>query len=199
MKNYNLIFALLLTALSFIQIRGQNIKYTMFNCSSEQLTNYLNSSNEFFIGKNYYSAKNTNFTIQFYNTTGIYANYKIRNYTYFANIVSIINSYALFKFKYCSDYNSPIIYRYDTSNGNIIRYNYDELVIQIQYPSSVNSFLDSNFEFTPVFVCTSKVSYAFHTNIKCEGLQNCESQIAKSNIKEAKKYGYKICGICTSN
>jgi hypothetical protein len=199
MKKYNLIFALILTTFSFFSCRGQNIDYSMLNCSVDQLTNYLNTSKEYFVGRNYYSAKNTKFTIQFYNTTGVYVNYKIRNSTFFSNIVSNINSKAFFRFKYCSDYNSPIVYNYETSSGNKIRYNYDELMIQVQYPSSLNTFFDSNSEFLPVFVCTRKVSYAYHTNLKCEGLQNCESQIAKSTIKEAKKYGYKICEICTNN
>lgn len=171
----------------------------MFNCSSEQLLSYLNKSNEYLKGGKYYYAKNSKFNIEFQNTTGVYANFKITNIADFSNIVAAINSAAFLKFKFCANYNSPIVYNYETTNGNKIRYNFDERIIQIQYPSSMNSFIDSNFEFTPVFVCTSKVSYAYHTNLKCERLQNCETQIAKSNIREAKKYGYKFCEICTSN
>lgn len=196
-KTFIIVF--LLTIFTVFSSRGQNIDYYMFNCSAEQLTSYLNNSKQYLKGVNRYSANNSNFTIQFYNTTGIYANYKFKNIDYFSSIVWVIKSKAFFRYKFCSDYNSSIVYSYETSSGNIIRCNYDELTLQIQYPSSLNSFLGSNSEFTPVFICTSKVSYAYHTNLKCEGLQNCEKQIAKSNIRETKKQGYKICEICTSN
>jgi hypothetical protein len=71
--------------------------------------------------------------------------------------------------------------------------------VSIEYPSTISSLMDRNFGLTSVFVCLSADSYAFHTNLKCEGLGNCKADIAKSNISEAKKYNYRFCEKCTND
>lgn len=48
-----------------------------------------------------------------------------------------------------------------------------------------------------IYVCISEDSYAFHNNYDCRGLQNCQHEIKKVTLKEARtKYQRNPCGFC---
>ena len=196
-------FFIFLIGLNFgINLNAQSLSYSYFNYGSEKLKSQL-ILDTYFPSGNMENASffnvNNGVTVRFYKSTGVYANFEISSTSKFLQLVKDIGRNFNFRFKYCSDYDSPVIYSYETNNGNVIRFNYEKTGIQVEYPSSVNSFLNSNSELTTVFVCLSEGAYAFHTNLKCNGLQNCDSKIAKSNIKEAKKYNYRFCEICTTD
>lgn len=185
------------------KVYSQNISYELLNSTSENLKDYLSNNDDYFSGGTfdlpYFQGKFSDSYIKFYKSTGVIVIFNLKSQTEYLKIVQKIQNNANFRFKYCTDYNEPIVYNYQTNSGNKIRFNFNEARISIEYPSKLNSFLDSNSELTPVFVCISEGAYAYHTNLRCEGLANCDAQIAKSNIKEAKKYNYRICEICTSD
>lgn len=189
----------------FISLCGytQTFDYSYFNSTSSNLKIHLDESDEYFIGGNselpFYQGKKNQGYIKFYKTTGIIAIFDFISEQDFFNNVRIIQRNAGFRFKFCTDYNGPIVYNYETSLGNKIRFSYSKPQISLEFTSKTNSFLDNNLDFLPVFVCISSDAYAFHTNLKCEGLANCDSRIAESNIKEAKNYDYEFCKICTSD
>lgn len=184
-------------------ISGQEINYNLLNSTSDNLKSYLYNNDNYFSGGTsdlpYFQGKISDLHIKFYKSTGTIVIFDFKSNTEYLKIIEKIQSNANFRFKYCTDYNEPIVYNYQSSSGNKIRFDFSEMRVSVEYPSKLNSFLDSNSEFTPVFVCVSKGAYAYHTNLKCEGLANCDAKIAKSNIKEAKQYNYRICEICTSD
>jgi len=187
----------------FLKSYSQELSYNYFSTSSENLKEFLSKSNDYFSGGNsetpYFQSKNGDLYIKFHISTGTIVIFDFESQNDYLKTLNGIRKNAIFRFKYCTDYNEPIVYNYRTNNDNKIRFDYNNLRISVEYPSKLNSFLDSNSEFTPVFVCVSKGAYSYHTNLKCEGLANCDAQIAKSNIKEAKQYNYRICEICTSD
>jgi len=182
---------------------AQKINYSDLNVSSTTLKNeLLNSGNYFTNYPNdvpYFQGKTDSKYLKFYNSTGPIVTIDFKSQSEYLNIIEQIQKNANFRFKFCTDYDDNVVYNYQTSNGNKLRFNFNEMKLSVEYSSSTNKFLDSNFEFTPVFVCVSDNAYAYHTNLKCEGLGNCDAKIAKTNIKEAKKYNYKFCEICTSD
>lgn len=182
---------------------SQQLSYNDFSSDSESLKSSFYNNSDYFSGGTsdlpYFQGKHSNSYIKFYKTTGVTVIFDIKSQQEFLKLVRTIQKNANFRFKFCTDYNEPIVYNYQTNEGNKIRFNFNESKISVEYPSKLNSFLDSNSEFTPVFVCISEGAYAYHTNLKCEGLANCDAQISKSNIKEAKKHNYRICEICTSD
>jgi hypothetical protein len=202
MKKTIIWFLTLFSTLCF-QVYSQELNYSDFSSDSESLKSSFYNNIDYFSGGTsdlpYFQGKHNNSYIKFYKSTGISVIFDLKSQTEFLKSVRTIQKNANFRFKYCTDYNEPIVYNYQTNSGNKIRFNFNETRISVEYPSKVNSFLDSNSEFTPVFVCISEGAYAYHTNLRCEGLANCDDQIAKSNIKEAKKYNYRICEICTTD
>jgi len=185
------------------KVNSQELNYSVFSSDSKSLKNSLYNNNDYFSGGTsdlpYFQGKQSNSYIKFYKSTGVTVIFNLKSQSEFSKTVKIIQNNANFRFKYCTDYNQPIVYNYQTNSGNKIRLNFNEMKISVEYPSKVNSFLDNNSEFTSVFVCMSEGAYAYHTNLRCEGLGNCDSKIAKSNIKEAKNYNYRICEICTTD
>ena len=147
----------------------------------------------------YFQGKESGLYIKFYKAIGITVVIDLQSQAHYSKLITEITTKANFLFKYCTDYNSPIVYNYITSSNNKIRFNYSKKQISIEYPSELGSFMETNSENLPVFVCISNDAYAYHTNLKCEGLGNCEKEVAKTNIKEAKKFKYQICEICTSD
>lgn len=185
-----------------ININAQSLSYSYFSMGSEKLKTQLIQDNYSQSGNlehpSFFDVDNGT-AVRFYKSTGVIAKFEIGSTSKFSELVKEISRNANFRFKYCSDYDSPVVYSYDTYNGNIIRFDYNKKEISVDFPSSVNSFMNSNSDLTTVFVCLSEGAYAFHTNLKCNGLQNCDSKIAKSNIREAEKYNYKFCEICSTD
>lgn len=184
------------------KIIGQSLEYNSLILSSNELKSAFSDDNNYFSGGNndlpYFQSKDGKLYIKFYKSTGVTVIFDFKSKTEYLKVIREIQNNANFRFKYCTDFNEPIIYNYQTNSGNKIRFSFTEMRVSVEYPSKVNSFLDSNSEFTSVFVCVSKGAYAYHTNLKCDGLANCDAEIAKSNIKEAKEYNYQFCEICTS-
>lgn len=191
-----------LTIFSF-QAIGQELTYSNLSSSSDNLKQTLSSSEEYFSGGSpelpYFQGKYSNSYIKFYKSLGTTVLFDIKSQQEYIKLIREIQSSANFRFKFCTDYNEPVVYNYEASNSNKIRFNFSEMRISVDYPSKVNSLIDQNFGLTTAFVCLSDDAYAFHTNLRCEGLGNCESDIAKSNISEAKKYNYRFCEICTND
>jgi len=198
-KYFAFIFAFTFT---FV-IYGQKITYNYLNVSSENLKYSLRNSGDFFSNEPhdlpYFQGKYDSKYIKFYKSTGMVVTMDFKTQSEYLQLISQIQKNAHFRFKYCTDYKDNVVYNYQTSVGNKIRFNFNEMRISVEYPSSTNKFLDSNSEYTTAFVCLSKDAYAYHTNLRCEGLGNCEAKIAKTNFKEAKNYNYRICEICTSD
>lgn len=175
---------------------AQNINYSYLNLNSKSLIKAL-SNEQYFINELntgvYFQGKNNDLSITCSGYQSFFIFKKASNYL---KVVEEIRNNAVFQFKYCSDYNSPIVFTYISSNNNTIRFNFEEMKISIQYPELDISFA---MEFLPVLVCDGYDAYAWHTNIKCEGLNNCKSKITNTDLKTAKKQNYKICKICTSD
>lgn len=196
-------FALLFTFFLTITIYGQKISYNDLNVSSDNLKRSLRNSDNYFSNEPhelpYFQGKTDSKYIKFYKSTGTVVTIDFKSQTEYLSLISQIQQRANFRFKFCTNYRENIVYNYKTSSGNKIRFNFNEMRISIEYSSTTNKFLDSNSEFTTAFVCVSKDAYAYHTNLRCEGLGNCDAKIAKTNFKEAKKYKYLFCEICTSD
>lgn len=196
-------FALLITFFLSITIYGQKVSYNDLNVSSINLKNSLRNSGNYFSNEPhdlpYFQGKTDSKYIKFYKSTGIVVTIDFKSQNEYLILINEIQKRANFRFKFCTDYEENIVYNYITSSGNKIRFSFNEMRISIEYSSSTNKFLDSNSEFTTAFVCISKDAYAYHTNLRCEGLGNCDAEIAKTNFKEAKKYKYRFCEICTSD
>ncbi len=186
-----------------MSIYSQEISFNNLNVSSENLKNSLLNSGNFFSNEPhelpYFQGKADNKYIKFSKSTGTIVIMDFKSQTEYLALINQIQSKASFRFKYCTNYDENVVYNYQTSNGNKLRFSFEKMRISVEYPSNTNKFLDSNFEITSVFVCISKDAYAYHTNLRCEGLGNCEAKIAKTNIKEAKNHDYKFCEICTSD
>jgi hypothetical protein len=197
--HFTLILALTLSSILF----GQRITYTHLNLTSENLKEILLNSGEYFTGENtelpYFQGKQDSKYIKFYKSTGDIVTIDFKTDSEYLSIIYDIQNNAVFRFKFCTDYEENIVYNYQTSSGNKIRFDYGKMRISVEYNSELNSFLDSNSDFGSTFICESDNSYAYHTNIKCSGLGNCEANVSKTNIRSAKKSGYKICKICTDD
>lgn len=196
-------FILLLFTLTSFLTYSQEINYSYFSASSNDLKKHLQDNDNYFsLGNNNqptFQSKFKEIYINFQNNIGVNVTYNIKEEREFIKIAKEIKNNAKFNFKFCADYNSGITYNYESNSGNKIRLNYFSKRISVEYPSKVGSLLNRNSGLTTVFVCLSKGSYAFHTNIKCEGLNNCEAKIAQSNIREAKNYNYRFCEICSDD
>lgn len=201
LKSSKKITLILIFVFCSIQFYGQTLSYEYFTIAPNSLKEFLLDNDDYFSGGTsdlpYFQGKSNNIYIKFYRAIGTTVIYEFKSDTEYLKLIREIKNKANFRFKYCTSYNDPIVYNYQTTSGNKIRFNFSENRISIEYPSKLNSFLNENSEFTPVFVCVSEGAYAYHTNLKCEGLANCDAQIAKSNIKEVKKFKYRICEICT--
>ncbi|MCH4824559.1 hypothetical protein ML462_15405 [Gramella lutea] len=182
---------------------SQDLSYSDINLDSKTLISYLNIDENYFSGGSsdypYFQGKINNSYIKFYRSVSTTCVIDIKSEQDYISLVREIQKNAEFRFKFCTDYQEPVVYNYVTSNGNKVRFNLNQMRISVEYPSSVSSLMDRNFGITPVFVCLSEDAYAFHTNLRCEGLGNCETDIAKSNIQEAKKYNLSFCEICTND
>ena len=191
-------------AFSFSSILfGQKITYTHLNSTSENLKEKLLHSGEYFTGENtelpYFQGKEDSKYIKFYKSTGDVVTIDFKTDSEYLAIIYDIQNNANFRFKFCTDYDENIVYNYETSSGNKIRFDFGEMRISVEYKSKLNNFLDNNSDFGSTFTCESDNSYAYHTNLKCNGLGNCEANISKTNIRSAKTNGYKICEICTDD
>ncbi|MEZ4840654.1 MAG: hypothetical protein R2821_03865 [Flavobacteriaceae bacterium] len=201
---FRFLFTSLLIYVWIFSLSAQELSYSFLTLSPETFKSYLFSNSDYFSSGNannpHFQKKNGKLNIKFYETTNIYANLDFQSTSDFLNLVREVQSKAYFEHKFCSSYDEPVIFKYITSNKNIIRFNFSEIRVQIQYPSKLDNIFEGDFELImTVFVCLSENAYAFHTNLKCEGLGNCNSKIAKTNISEAKKYGYRICEICSND
>jgi hypothetical protein len=198
-----ILLLILLVPLITCTALGQTISYNDLAQSSKSLKSELLNNSQYFSNGTfdlpYFQGKFDGLYIKFYDTTGIHVIFNFKSQSDYLNLVREIQNKANFRFKYCTDFDTPVVYNYETNNKNKIRFNFSETKISVQYPSKLSSFLKSRSEFITVFVCLSKNAYAYHTNLRCEGLGNCNSEIAKSHIKEAKKYNYRICEICTDD
>lgn len=196
-------FTLLLTFILSIAIYAQKVSYHDLNVSSINLKNSLRNSGNYFSNEPhdlpYFQGKTDSKYIKFYKSTGTVVTIDFKSQIEYLTLINEIQKKANFRFKFCTDYEENIVYNYITSSGNKIRFSFNEMRVSIEYSSNTNNFLDSNSEFTIAFVCVSKDAYAYHTNLRCEGLGNCDARIAKTNFKEAKKYKYRFCEICTSD
>ncbi len=197
-------YILLVTIFLFVSnANSQEINYSQLKLSAENLKSSLYNDDDYFSGGNsdlpYFQGKKDSKYIKFYKTTGVIVTFDFKTKSEYLILIKEIQNNANFRFKFCTDYDENIIYNYETYSGNKIRFNFNEMRISLEFPSKLNDFLESNSEFTPVFVCVSDNAYAYHTNLKCSGLANCDAKISKTNIKEAKKYNYKICEICTDD
>ena len=179
-------------------LSAQKINYRYLDVSPNTLINSLNREH-FFItelnSKIFFQGKNNEVNITYYenNYTSIF---EFKNVSDCLNLIDEIRDNAIFQYKYCSSYTLPIVYNYISSGNNTIRFNFEEKRISVQYPGLDFSFAS---EFLPVFICQSYDSYAWHTNLRCEGLNNCNSKIVETDKKNAKKNNYKICKICISD
>lgn len=185
-------------------MNAQEINYSQLNINSEDLKESLYNNENYFNGGSYdlpyFQGKVNDIYIKFYNSTGIIVIFDFKSKSDFLSSVREIQKNANFRFKYCTDYNEPIVYNYETYGGNKIRFNFSEMRVSVQFPSKTDDLFTRNYELiSTVFICISKDAYAYHTNLRCEGLSNCDAKVAKSNIKEAKKYNYRICEICTTD
>lgn len=182
---------------------AQNITYSDLNNTADSFKKELSYNNQYFSGGSseypFFQGKQSYSYIKFYNSTITTCVIDFQSEQNYISLIKEIQRKATFRFKFCTDYDEPVIYSYLTNNGHNIRFDFNEMRISIEYPSTINTFLKSNSEITSVFVCVSDGAYAYHTNLKCSGLANCDKKIAKTNIKEAKKYNFKICEICTDD
>lgn len=196
-KQFHFLFLL---ALYFNVSFSQSLDYIYFNNSAQNLKEFFSKNKNYFRSGSkelpYFS--NGNIEIKFYEAIGETAVFKFKKKNDFNYAVNEIFSKANFDFKYCLEYYSPIIYNVNTRNGNEIRIDLINLSIEVQHPSKLGDFMKQNREMMPVIICTSDNSYAYHTNIKCEGFNNCKTEYLKSNVREAKRAGYKLCLICSS-
>ena len=48
-----------------------------------------------------------------------------------------------------------------------------------------------------VYICYSSTSYAYHSSLRCRGLNRCTHQIIKVSLEDARdKYHHRPCKIC---
>lgn len=200
MSKIFLILAFILTNLS---LSAQNILFSYINTNSDNLSYYLTNNQNYWsekkVNHEYFQSKNGSTYIKIYKSAIVNVTINFKNKTDYIKTLSEIKNKALFQYKYCSDYNSPVVYTYKT-NFNTIRFNLNEYQISIQYNSELDSFFEENQHTFPVFVCPSYNSYAFHTNLRCNGLNNCNGDIYKFNFRDAQNSKkYKMCEICSSD
>lgn len=194
----------LITAL-FIQLScvAQSVNYSHLTLESNELKTHLTDNNDYFSGGSfeypYFQGKHSGSYIKFYRSTSTTCVIDLKSKQEYISLVKDIQNKASFRFKFNTSYQEPVVYNYETTSGNKIRFNLDQMRISIEYPSAISSLMNRNSGITSVFVCLSEDAYAFHTNLRCEGLGNCETDIAKSNIQEAKKHNYRFCDICTTD
>ena len=166
--------------------------------SFSSLTNYLQSSENYFKNRNYFQAKYGNFSIQIVSGLGNNAIIVFKKEADFKKLALDIMNNAYFDFKFCNDYDSSVVYNFHSGLENRFRFNFDELRISVEYPNSLSEFAQSNIDLLGVFVCGTDDSYAYHTNLRCGNLNQCSGKIYKSTIREATGMKYRICGSCTS-
>jgi hypothetical protein len=83
--------------------------------------------------------------------------------------------------------------------SNIVWLNAQDLALNEinSHKENINSHSDIN---QIVYVCTGKYAYAYHSTDKCPGLNNCGSQIIKTNEEDVLKSRWnKPCCRCWSN
>ena len=198
--NKQFIYLLLILFVNISNSFSQSLDYVYFNNSAKNLKEFFSKNKNYQkSGSNelpYFS--NGNIEIKFYDAIGETAVFKFKKKNDFNYAVNEIFSKANFDFKYCLEYYSPIIYNLNTSNANEIRIDLINFSIEVQHPSKLGDFMKQNRDMMPVIICTSDNSYAYHTNIKCEGFNNCKTEFIKSNVREVKRAGYKLCLICSS-
>jgi len=187
--------------LLFNSVSAQNITISDITNSRANLISNLNNSNEYFVNNSgsdpSFQAKDNSLDIEF---RGNNATIKLYSYSEFKSLINMISINMKFKYKVCHSYNEPIVYNYEDYRGNRIRFNYDNQRINIEFPSGVRDMQDRNrSRLNLIYVCTSDDSYAFHTNLRCNGLGNCKYKVQNTSKNNAKKYGYRICEICTNN
>jgi hypothetical protein len=186
-----------------LSVAGQELNYSHLDANAQGFQDYLSNNDDYFSGGSenypYYQGKISHSYIKFHNTAIVNVVINFPSETQYLNVLRDIKRNADFNFKYCTDYSQAITYNYQTSSGNKIRFNLNEPKISIEYPSKTSSVLSRNFEFLPVFICLSDGAYAYHTNLRCEGVGNCTADIAKTDIKGAKTSKYRMCDICSSD
>lgn len=197
-------FKLLIILLALpISLIGQEINFSQITRGANSFKDFLYQNDSYFSGGNsttpYFQGKYNGIYIKFYESTGPYAIIDFESRSEFVKLIREIQRRAVFRFKFCTDYYDQVTYNYEASGNIKIRFNLNENRISVEYPSKLNQFMDSNMDILTAFVCTSRNAYAYHTNLKCEGLQNCNSDIAKTNIREAKSYRYRMCEICSDD
>ncbi|MBZ9630540.1 hypothetical protein LB465_07085 [Salegentibacter sp. LM13S] len=188
---------------SSLSVAAQELNYSHLDGNAQGFQSYLSNNDDYFSGGSenypYYQGKINHTYIKFHKSAIVNVVINFPSQEQYLAVVKNIKRNANFNFKYCTDYNQPITYNYQTSSGNKIRFNFEEPKISIEYPSKTSSVLNRNFEFLPVFICLSDDAYAYHTNLRCGGIGNCTGDIRKTDIKGAKNNKYKICEICRSD
>lgn len=195
---------LILTTL-FIQLSclAQSVNYSHLSLESNELKKHFTNNNDYFSGGSseypYFQGKLSGSYIKFYRSTSTTCVIDLKSQQDYNSLIKEIQNNASFRYKYNTSYQEPVVYNYETSNGSKIRFDLTQMRISIEYPSAISSLMDQNFGITPVFVCLSEDAYAFHTNLRCEGLGNCQSKIAETNVREAKKNNFNICNLFNSS
>lgn len=180
-----------------LNVNCQNITYNILNQNYSDFLHTINSNANYWKSNNSYQAKHNNFRIELYQTIGNTAVIKFSNYKDFEKLIKEIVKNSWFNFKYCTSFNEPIVYNFNSEKAKF-RFNLSEFKLSVEYPNSTSKYLENYNDLLTVFICDSDNSYAYHTNIKCENLNLCKSNILKTNIKDAKKINYKQCEICST-
>lgn len=199
MKNLLSLFFTILVCAGYCQ----SIPFSYLNTNSENLSYYLTNNQNYWGEKKanheYFQSKSGSTFIKIYKSVIVNVTIDFKNKTDYIKTLTEIRNKTIFQYKYCSDFESPVVYTYKT-NFNTIRFNLYEYQISIQYNSELDSFFEENQHTFPVFVCPSYNSYAYHTNLRCNGLNNCNSDIYKFNLRDAQRSKkYKMCEICSSD
>jgi|GEM_PF-3693868 len=197
-------YIIIITCFLSLNLNSQEITYNDLNISSERLKLSLENSGDFFSNMPhnlpYFQGKTDNKYIKFHSSIGKVVHFEFKSESEYLTLINQIQNNAEFVFKSCTDYEQAVTYSYLTSIGNSILFDFNDLIVSVKYPSDLDDVFDRNFEvLKQVLVCISNDAYAFHTNLRCEGLGNCDSKISKTTIQQAKRYNYKICKICTSD
>ena len=182
---------------------SQSIPFSYLNTDSSTLIRYLSNNDNFWYEKKMnilsFQSKNGSTFIKVYKSAITNVTIDFDNKSDYIKTLIDIKKKAYFQYKFCSDYNSSIVYTYKT-NFNTIRFNLIEFQISIQYNSELDSLFEENQHTFPVFICPTYDSYAYHTNLKCNGLNNCNDNINRYNLRDIKKSSkYKLCEICSSD
>ena len=64
------------------------------------------------------------------------------------------------------------------------------------YANIVEQKTENNKRANVVYICTGPKAYAYHSNSRCCGLNNCSAQINSINLSDAINKGRRACQRC---